>query len=422
MIKTLNIDVAKDVTIAVRKESFSTQSKKSEKNTSVSSFEDAVKKAKCEKEEAKAERKNENAKDTKGEKEVSSAQPVKKEKKSKTKADKNTGKLEMSALLAIEGKGEKKAKEAENKEFVEEVSKVALKKNESVKDEEAIKENLLKSEIEGNLVTKEAKIEGAVNGVAKKERKNKTQEAARVKLSKNLKVKNELTKEAKEEKKDGKEIQSALKISVEDLRSDIAYKKEEEKGSEKNEKVTFSSDTNKGEFSYTAADLSVDVAKEIKERNAEAFRSKLESLLKNERGEIDKSVKSAKITLFNNDKGEILLVLHPESLGNVKINLKLNENTIETYVSVSTKEAYKAFVESDYFNLKQALSDGGFEVGKFNVAMDAGAAGSGFSQKGEDSPELYNAKRYEEGKVAREEAENYGEKRFSANNYINIVA
>lgn len=418
MIKTLNIDVAKDVTIAVRKESFGTQSKKSEKNTSVSSFEDAVKKAKCEKEETKVERKNENAKDTKGEKEVSSAQPVKKEKKSKTKADKNTGKLEMSALLAIEGK----AKEAENKEFVEEVSKVALKKNESVKDEEAIKENLLKSEIEGNLVTKGAKIEGAVNGAAKKERKNKTQEAARVKLSKGLKVKNELTKEAKEEKKDGKEIQSALKISVEDLRSDITSKREEEKVLEKSEKVTFSSDTNKGEFSYTAADLSVDVAKEIKERNAEAFRSKLESLLKNERGEIDKSVKSAKITLFNNDKGEIRLVLHPESLGNVKINLKLNENTIETYVSVSTKEAYKAFVESDYFNLKQALSDGGFEVGKFNVAMDAGAAGSGFSQKGEDSSELYNAKRYEEGKVAREEAENYGEKRFSADNYINIVA
>ncbi|NLM00535.1 MAG: hypothetical protein GX220_03655 [Treponema sp.] len=78
-------------------------------------------------------------------------------------------------------------------------------------------------------------------------------------------------------------------------------------------------------------------------------------------------VQKGTVVLKDGGQGIINLVLHPEKLGNVKINLELSEKVIEGKIVVQSKEAFIAMKESLPV-LKAAFSESGFETQGFDLS------------------------------------------------------
>lgn len=77
-------------------------------------------------------------------------------------------------------------------------------------------------------------------------------------------------------------------------------------------------------------------------------------------------VKAGNIILKDNSQGSINLVLHPEKLGNVKINLTISDKVVSGSILVHSKEAYDAIKDS-IGALKNAFAQSGMESGEFNL-------------------------------------------------------
>jgi hypothetical protein len=92
-------------------------------------------------------------------------------------------------------------------------------------------------------------------------------------------------------------------------------------------------------------------------------------------------VKAGSIVLRDNNAGNINLVLHPDSLGDVKIHLKLTDNVIAGHILVTSEDAYLAFKNS-IESLKAAFQSGGFEAGQFDLSWSQNNDGNGQQQKG----------------------------------------
>ncbi len=84
-------------------------------------------------------------------------------------------------------------------------------------------------------------------------------------------------------------------------------------------------------------------------------------------------VKAAHIVLRDGDSGMIRLRLEPESLGNVKIELKMTEKNITGRIVVETEEARNAF-ERSLAGLRDAFSAEGFESARLEVSVGGGEA------------------------------------------------
>ncbi len=106
-------------------------------------------------------------------------------------------------------------------------------------------------------------------------------------------------------------------------------------------------------------------------------------------------VKAGNIILKDNNSGTINLVLHPESLGNVKITLELNDNVVTGHITVASREAFNAFSDGAS-NLKNAFMQSGFENASFDV-----------SYSGQNSN--FNGNGQEHNDFARKSREIYGE-------------
>lgn len=78
-------------------------------------------------------------------------------------------------------------------------------------------------------------------------------------------------------------------------------------------------------------------------------------------------VKAGNIVLRDNNQGQINLILHPESLGNVKISLDMNGKVVQGHIIVASREAMNAFNESADA-LKNAFIQSGFEGAEFDVS------------------------------------------------------
>jgi flagellar hook-length control protein FliK len=87
-------------------------------------------------------------------------------------------------------------------------------------------------------------------------------------------------------------------------------------------------------------------------------------------------VQQARIIMKDKDSGEIKLILKPESLGEVRIHLQMNEGHIAGTIFVENKEVQAAF-EDNLRSLMQAFQDGGLSTGNLTVAVDPRGAGDG---------------------------------------------
>ena len=138
-------------------------------------------------------------------------------------------------------------------------------------------------------------------------------------------------------------------------------------------------------------------------------------------------VKAGNIVLKDNNTGTINMQLKPESLGNVKISLSLNDKVISGQITVASKEAFEAF-KQNLDTIKQAFVQNGFENATLNLNL-AENNNNGFlnhNQQNAGNAE-YNSRRTYSGFVADEDEGSSVEQTASAygrssSHIIDVVA
>ena len=95
------------------------------------------------------------------------------------------------------------------------------------------------------------------------------------------------------------------------------------------------------------------------------FQAMLANQIKQNAGEF---VKAGSIVLKDNNAGSIKLILKPESLGNVKVDLQISDKNITGRIVVASQEAFNAFKENAD-SLKQAFINSGFENANFDLCF-----------------------------------------------------
>lgn len=136
-------------------------------------------------------------------------------------------------------------------------------------------------------------------------------------------------------------------------------------------------------------------------------------------------VKAGNIVLKDNNQGSIDLIIHPDDLGNVKINLSLNGKELTGHITVATKEAMEVFKDNAQ-TLREAFIESGFENVNFDVSM--GNNGN-FNQSGdfgngqEDNRFIANRTYSNDVEISSAGTENNLENSSNFSDYsVNIVA
>lgn len=222
------------------------------------------------------------------------------------------------------------------------------------------------------------------------------------------------------------------KITVTDLRS----QGQDGEVAASNDKKLSAKSGLKTEIRYdgkNAAEMTMNLADGIQQnltssnaQTASASSSTFQAMLSNQlQNNAADFVKAGNIVLKDNDTGQIKLILNPESLGNVKIDLEISDKTLTGRITVASREAFNAFKESSE-SLRQAFINSGFENAGFELAM-AGNGSFGGNLNGREQNDA--GKAFAAGKAYAEEpvyadyvADNNAEFAFSATNSINIVA
>lgn len=163
-------------------------------------------------------------------------------------------------------------------------------------------------------------------------------------------------------------------------------------------------------------------------QTASASSSTFQAMLANQiQNNAQDFVKAGNIVLKDNNAGQIKLILHPESLGSVKIDLDISDKTLSGRITVASQEAFNAFKESAE-SLRQAFVNSGFENAGFELAMAGngqfGGNLSGDEQGANNAGRDFAAhKAYsEEGAAFESQHGDADDFAFSQANSINIVA
>ncbi len=90
-------------------------------------------------------------------------------------------------------------------------------------------------------------------------------------------------------------------------------------------------------------------------------------------------VKSAGIVMRDNESGEIRLVLKPEHLGSVRIQLEMKDSLISGKIVVENQSVRQLF-QQNLESLYRAFQESGFSTGALNVSV--GGNGTGTREKG----------------------------------------
>lgn len=98
-------------------------------------------------------------------------------------------------------------------------------------------------------------------------------------------------------------------------------------------------------------------------------------------------VQQGTIILQNHSQGSIRLFLNPESLGTVKIDLKISENHVTGNIKVFSSEAFEA-IKDNLESLKAGFIAGGFEDASLDIEYSGASDYSG-EKNGQNSPGNY---------------------------------
>lgn len=136
-------------------------------------------------------------------------------------------------------------------------------------------------------------------------------------------------------------------------------------------------------FQNNQCEMQMDLTQQAKEnilslnnQTASSQGSTFQSMLSNQiQQNAADLVKAGQIVLKDNDVGSIKLILNPESLGNVKIDLQISDKVITGKIIVASQEAYNAFKESAD-SLKNAFNQNGFETSGFDLSFQGQNANS----------------------------------------------
>lgn len=151
------------------------------------------------------------------------------------------------------------------------------------------------------------------------------------------------------------------------------------------------------------------------------FQAMLANQIKQNAGEF---VKAGSIVLKDNNAGSIKLILKPESLGNVKVDLQISDKNITGRIVVASQEAFNAFKENAD-SLKQAFINSGFENANFDLCFAGQNAFGNQSGSKQENPaaSFQMARTY--GDLAGDSVDGSYEEmeaQFTEKNSVNIVA
>lgn len=197
-----------------------------------------------------------------------------------------------------------------------------------------------------------------------------------------------------------------------------------------NSKPNFVTDV---KFDGNSAQMTLDLANNVQQnltssntQSAAASNSNFQAMLTNQiQQNAYDFVKTGSIILKDNDVGSIKLILHPESLGNVKIDLQISDNTINGKIVVASQEAFNAFKDS-MDSLKQAFMQSGYETSNFdlNLAGQNNPSNNFANQQENNDAKFQMARTYAEYSSAGDVSSEVFEENFenSSKSAINIVA
>ena len=108
-------------------------------------------------------------------------------------------------------------------------------------------------------------------------------------------------------------------------------------------------------------------------RSAQAPRAGADPLPQSRFQEVlrDEVVRHASVVVRDGGSGEIRLVLKPESLGEVRIRMKVVDDSIEGRIVVQTNEARELF-RDNLASLEAALLEQGFDSARLDVSVSDG--------------------------------------------------
>lgn len=304
------------------------------------------------------------------------------------KVDKSAEKSAKEAL-AKQDKIIKKQNLTENDKKLSAESKKELEKEENLDDidnhQQSIKE---KSEQAAERV-KEVLADNAESHQKSSKSEDKTHQNNNQSVAALNANKKENTEKDKLDKNNDK---SKTRIVVQDLRSKEGLSRTQERQkarfSRKNEGVKAEkaeikpfSLQNDNQFNGNSRDIevvlqgnkpSVNQAHENLRGNAFMDRTALKAeLAQKMRGQVNNEVvRQANFMLKDQGKGEIRLILRPQSLGNVKIQLFMEERHIAGRIIVENN-SIKEIVENNLQDLSRSFKEGGFELGQLDVSVNS---------------------------------------------------
>lgn len=216
------------------------------------------------------------------------------------------------------------------------------------------------------------------------------------------------------------------KITVKDFRTEENVENAE---TEQNQKKDFVTSV---KFENNSCEMQLDLSQNAKENilslnnqtaasQGSTFQAMLSNQIQQNAGDL---VKAGQIVLKDNNVGSIKLIMHPESLGNVKIDLQISDKVITGKIIVSSQEALNAFKESADI-LKNAFNQNGFETSGFDLSFQGqdSSGNQNFKNQQEQQKLFQGSLAYSD--LASSSDFNFDEEKkydFSYKSSVNIVA
>lgn len=269
--------------------------------------------------------------------------------------DKDTLNQSIASLMSSEKPSPQKAEE-----------KVSTEKEAKVTNDTAVKEHTKENIAINNLInSKDSKLNSSIKDKDQVDKKDKNKKSeSKVKVAD---FRNELKKAG-----ETRNVELAKKNTEQNISASTEVKLENseqiEGGAEKTIVLGTTEITAEGEGGKAQAPV-------IKEASV-LLKQQLKDFGNNE------IVKQSRFILKDNNVGEIKLILKPEALGQVKINLNFNENSLAGQIVVENNSVKEVFQEN-LNQLSKALEKEGFDSAKLDVSLND-KKGSDSQNKGEN--------------------------------------